>query len=232
MSKYLPFYSKGDDGIPALAHDTACVLYLPLWKKDGPAFKSDDMYGHNCTKFGAIWNPFGMSFDGADDYINIPDSASLDTIRSFEAWINPVEEVADAAVFHLIFTKYSNYYVGLSIRYNTSPNQFTVHWADSVPAYSHVYGPSIPAYNIWYHVVGILNSSMRAELFVNGLSRGVGDAIADNNAALFLSSPVRLGGGVAGRYSKVNIGEVRAYSRVLTAQEVSELYLSTRWRYQ
>lgn len=49
--------------------DPSCILYLPLWKKDGAQFMSDDMYGHLCTVTGALWTPQGRYFDGVDDKI-------------------------------------------------------------------------------------------------------------------------------------------------------------------
>src|SRR3990167_5915362 len=49
--------------------DPSLVLYLPLWKKDGSSFMSDDAYGHLATVTGATWGSQGRTFDGVDDLI-------------------------------------------------------------------------------------------------------------------------------------------------------------------
>jgi hypothetical protein len=63
MTTYLPLYSK-----PAAAADPDLVFALGL-NTDGAQFRSDDMYGHACTKSGAIWTPHGFYSDGSDDFL-------------------------------------------------------------------------------------------------------------------------------------------------------------------
>lgn len=59
-------------------NDPSLVLYLPLWKKDGASFMSDDAYGHLCTRTGVTHSPIhGDSFDGIDDGILVPHHVSL-----------------------------------------------------------------------------------------------------------------------------------------------------------
>ncbi len=58
--------------------DPSLALYLPLYKRDGTSFMSDEAYGHLATVTGAIWTPQGRYFDGVDDYLRIPDAPSLD----------------------------------------------------------------------------------------------------------------------------------------------------------
>jgi hypothetical protein len=79
MPTYLPLYSKG--AAPSWASDPSCVFALGL-NKDGPAFRSDDMYGHPCTKAGALWSPNGFYSDGADDYISANPTPIMNFVTS------------------------------------------------------------------------------------------------------------------------------------------------------
>jgi len=197
----------------------SCVLDLasPLYDPTNRS-KIYDRSGKNNhgTIYGALWArlPGGLwvqSFDGVDDYDSIPDADSLDTIRAFEVWVNPVEYVSSGICYHIIINKGATWINSLGVVYTTDPNALFVYWYDSANNTSEVsYG--IPAYNKFYHAVGMLNSNMRAELFVNGVSKGAGAVLADNADAGFLTEPVRVGGGNPDRYSKVKIALARAYN--------------------
>jgi len=70
---------------------------------------------------------------------------------------------------------------------------------------------------------------MKAELFVDGESEGAGTTVLlDNQHPEFLTEPVRIGGGISGRYSNARIGEVRIYNRALSASEVESAFNQDR----
>lgn len=53
--------------------DPSCVLYLPLWKRGGSSFPSDDRYGSLVTVVGgAEKTPKGRIFDNSDDHLTLP----------------------------------------------------------------------------------------------------------------------------------------------------------------
>ncbi len=56
--------------------DPSLELYVPLWKRDGAEFISDDKHGHLCTAIGALWTPSGRAFDGADDYLSVANTVN------------------------------------------------------------------------------------------------------------------------------------------------------------
>ena len=66
------------------------VLYLPLWKRDGASFMSDDAYGHLCTANGCLWTPQGRRLDGTDDKLTVSAASSLDCTNALTVatWIN------------------------------------------------------------------------------------------------------------------------------------------------
>ena len=215
----------------------SCVLDLasPLYDPTNRS-KIYDRSGKNNhgTIYGALWArlPSGLwvqSFDGVDDYDSIPDADSLDTIRTFEVWVNPVEYVSSDVYYHILINKGASYNNLLAINYKTNPNKLAVCWWDSAGTTSSVDNYILPNYNKFYHAVGMLNSNMRAELFVNGVSTGVGNILADNADATFLTEPVRVGGGVSTRFSKVKIALARAYNIPLDITTIRNHYQQERY---
>ena len=72
------------------------VLYLPLWALKDSSFKSVDAYKNTCNVTGALWQPDGRLFDGADDLITVPDTASIQNIwdggGTIIFWVNPASD--------------------------------------------------------------------------------------------------------------------------------------------
>lgn len=72
-----------------------CALYLPLWSPglNGSVFKSVDSFGHTCTVVGALRQSGGRLFDGVDDIITVSNHTSITDIfdggGTIEAVINP-----------------------------------------------------------------------------------------------------------------------------------------------
>jgi hypothetical protein len=236
MGKYLPLYSKGESGSPALFSDPACIVNVLLYKKDGSTFRSDDMYGHLCTKVGALSTPQGMFFDGSDDHVEIADTPVLDTLLTFEAWYNAVMEKQAAPTSNrMIIQKHSAWYHGLFIMWYVTLNGTMIllsYFRETAnTSYSQgLYTCTTATFPNWFHLVGMFKNG-KAYLYVNGRLHSQGNVIADCGQG-HNASPLYIGGDGSARGCYGYIGEVRAYSRTLTDQEVSELYLATRWRYQ
>ena len=55
------------------------VFHAPLWAYDlqGSPFISKDIYRHSCTVTGSAWGITGRTFDGTNDYIQVPRAASI-----------------------------------------------------------------------------------------------------------------------------------------------------------
>ena len=75
--------------------DPSLILDLNLWEHDGSKFMSDDGYGHEYTRTGALWTPNGHYFDGVDDSGQIADNdifsfgdGTTDSPFSLEAIVN------------------------------------------------------------------------------------------------------------------------------------------------
>jgi len=71
------------------------VLYMPLFayglEHTNDLIEDLSFYGNNGTRYGTVPKDKGWSFDGVDDYILIPDSASIQDIKpiTLVAWVYP-----------------------------------------------------------------------------------------------------------------------------------------------
>ena len=163
----------------------------------------------------------GLRFDGANDYIAVPNSPSLDisgTGLTLTMWINPTAAGGDSVVLGKFWntTMTAPYYqYGLELVGGTTPN-FQVGTTSGVLSAS--MGSAL-ALNQWSHLALVFNGS-QVQYFVNGVllttaplpatitARGNSLQVgADNNISQFFNG---------------SLDEVRIYNRALTAQEVQD----------
>ena len=161
----------------------------------------------------------GLRFDGANDYIAVPNSPSLDisgTGLTLTMWINPTAAGGNSVVLGKFWntTMTAPYYqYGLELVGGTTPN-FQVGTTSGVLSAS--MGSAL-ALNQWSHLALVFNGS-QVQYFVNGVllttaplpatitARGNSLQVgADNNISQFFNG---------------SLDEVRIYNRALTAQEV------------
>jgi hypothetical protein len=159
-------------------------------------------------------------------YVEIDDADEIDSIKAFSAWVKPIARVTDAISYHTIASKHTGWNFGLYLNYNTNPNKIHIIFQDSAGSHQ-TKDYEIPDYNEWYHAVGIFRDDGRVELFINGESQGTSSGIlidAEGSGTNMKSSPIRIGGTPANRYSTCIVDEVRVYNRALTEEEVKALY--------
>ena len=176
MTNYLPFYSRGAAGAPFWASDPSCVFALGL-NKDGPTFRSDDMYGYLCTTYGALWTPLGYSVDGVDDYINLgkpPSLAILTNSATLVCWQRPV---CDSTWRWTIGMKddwnINRFTMGIS-----TTNVLCTQIADSALHWFDCRGKPMVA-NAWAHNAFVINRfTNRAISYTNGVPYSIGNDIS------------------------------------------------------
>ena len=203
--------------------DDSCVLHLPMNEGSSSVVYDHSRYGNHGQIVGANWTQgkFGwcLSFDGVDDYVEVPDSASLNITDEItvEAWVN-----GDLA---------SQYKGILEKRDSTESGFALLSWgADSIKFEITNIGLYIQKTGLesfrWYHVVGTYDSSIgKGCLYINGVKVGektVSGTIKTNNARLFIGS--RGIGDKPAAYFNGTIDEVRIYNRALSAEEIKRLY--------
>ena len=196
------------------------------WKLKGNAddefeLNDGDINGIDCSSLGKYGN--GCTFDGSDDYVEIPDSSSLDISEelTLSAWVNITDEslsseqgivskggdsVGEWGVYNLIYIR-----SGDRFRFETNHGG----------SYLQVYGDN--SINIdedtWYHVVGTFNQTQSC-IYLNGDLHncvGASTSISTDNSPLGI-------GRHGGYRLEGAIDEVIIFNQTLTEQEVSDLY--------
>jgi len=215
-----------------------CVLYLPFWHNElsGSVFSSVDDFRHACTVTGALWGSMGRTFDGTDDKIvgnaNIdfsgtgartlivwacPDSASLqnDKIGNIVSlgWASVAVQPAAGGAFGIA-----------TYGYTTKAGQWAMFGVSA-----DVESSGLLTADTWY-CLGATYTGTTVQLYQDG--------VADNSETQTLNTvnaPIRIAEKVytsADRiWFKGKVGEVLFYNRALTAGEIQNNYLNTRWRY-
>jgi parallel beta-helix repeat protein len=162
-----------------------------------------------------------LDFDGTDDYVEVPDSSSLDLTDNFavEAWIRP---------------EGFNVLAGIVSKYHTlSSHGFVFRLGPTTP-YNRIDfcgfegSVNLTAGN-WYHVVGVMDSGT-TKIYINGELDSSGSPSYTLSAN---SDPVRIGVDYLAipRYFNGTIDEVRIWNRVLSAGEIREHYYSNLQKY-
>jgi hypothetical protein len=169
-----------------------------------------------------------LSFDGSDDYIDVPDSAALSLTgdMTISAWVNP----SNLANIHGIIGKtYSNvpgpydYYIDTDTGGGcggTGPNKRAFYRGNG-GIYAYVCSKSAIVANKWQHVA-VTMSGTTVTHYLDGVPDGAGTlstTIADSNTALRIGSR-------NDDYTKMfgALDEPRIYNRALSAGEIWDLY--------
>jgi len=193
-----------DEGSGTVAHDTS----------------GNDNDG---TIYGATWvdGKFGkaLNFDGVDDYVEAPDSASLDIADSVtvETWLYIEKSEAEQK---FIAKKYN--YV-LWIQANNE-----IRFADTLGNY--VDTDPITEFNKFIHVIAVFKGKSgdavtldNAQIYINGVARGT-HADGTWSAQTGQGYALRLGDWYGSDYLDGILDEVRIYNRALSEEEILDLY--------
>lgn len=205
--------------------DPSLVIYLPLYELNGNTFKSKDRYGHLGTVTGALWRGEGHFFDNTDDNILIPAFIGLPTgsaARTIEVWAKPNTK--------------NNYPRFASYGENAQRNRwdFAIRGDNGKVAVfttgDDVQSDSVLTLDTWHHVVASWDGSSLV-FYIDAVTDGVRSFVGTPNT---IASAVRIGAEIisAGNVFGGIMGEVRIYSRALTAVEIQNNYLATKWRYK
>ena len=214
--------------------DPNLVLYLPLYQLDGSSFMSKDAYGHLCTVTGALWTPQGRDFDGTDDKITIPHTASLDNLLPYSqiVWVKFDVGYGEAAPFilekagsgfaHYIYVHAANAHIVFS-RAFAETSALAQSDNGIVPTGSFVcIGVSLSALK----VPKIYYNGMELSSYVTQTT-GVGAITDDSGADLIIGNRSNQQRTLDGK-----IGEVWEYNKELSGGEFLHNYLATKWRYR
>jgi glucose/arabinose dehydrogenase len=175
-------------------------------------------FGNHGTLVGATRTTSGrhggaLSFDGVDDVVVIPGSASLDltTGMTLEAWVFPTSPLVSWKA--IVQKQVDGWYLDA----NTAANRVGVGGTLSGLCCAALNGTTTLPVNQWTHVAGTYDGST-LRIFVNGNL----EASQPASGSLQVSSaPVRIGGNTyANEFFPGRIDDVRIYDRALGEAEI------------
>lgn len=191
----------------------------------------------NGAKFAWGFVGWAFSFDGIDDYVNVPDTPALHTITTavtVEAWINP-QQTLQAPNFEgwILARRDPLVSEGFGISINDGGFMLTQFQTDVYSQFASA-DPGVVQFNgEWQHVALTVDTATRQVLFyVNGkpvttvLIDGSGD-ISGSFASvshLFIGQRESTDAADSCRYKGL-IDEVGLYNRALTPEEIQAIYL-------
>lgn len=219
---------------------TKPVLYLPLWKRDGSVFVSDDGYGHLCTVTDATWDIQGRTCDGTSALIDVANESTFDFSKTSPhgifTWFKTTEAATSRDLIgkHGGGTAFSGYGLGVlstgKLRLNfigddVANDVLKINTVTSVNTGAWVFGGY--TYDGSYAVGGVT-------MYLGGLVAATTTITNNLLGADWLNDNVLS----VGRYYylgarfKGTIGEAIIFNRFPTAQEVLHVYNATKWRYR
>lgn len=222
-------------------YDPSLVLYLPLHKMDGATIRDESAYGLSCTNSGSLWTPQGRLFNGTNNLVTIPDSVALSALSALtvEAWIKQ-DTLATKGVISKDSDGADREWPFLVV----SDGSFILAgYSQVLSGFNYLEGQtaaSLIIAGVWQHIVGTwngVNATGNIKLYLNGVSKALSQSdtkLGTGWAPWDSANPVEIG-----RYAGEGtfcfngiIGEARIYNRALSASEVMNNYLTTKWRYQ
>ncbi len=199
--------------------NTGLVLALGFEETSGTAATDASAAKNSGTVNGATRTTSGrfgsaLSFDGVNDRVDVPDSASLDLTgaMTLEAWVRPssnsgwrtaiLKERGTAGHVYALYSSEGNAPIAENFIGST---------------YNGTAGTGALPLNTWSHLATTYDGAA-PRLYVNGTQVGT-KAVTGAMAAT--ASPLRIGGNALwGEYFAGQIDEVRIYNRALSAAEV------------
>ena len=159
-----------------------------------------------------------LSFDGVDDYVEVPHSTSLATIRSYtiSAWVKRAPDQSD--FFGWVVGKHWVFYLGVT----RDGNPVTRYLDTSYNWRTFISSRTIPA-NVWTHIVAEIvedGSNSIAKIYINGS----GEQTSLQGYPINDTDPLRLGAySATTEHFKGEVQEVIIYNRALTEDEIKQI---------
>ena len=176
--------------------------------------------GNNGTISGATWTSGkaggALRFDGVNDLVTVPDSASLDLLNgmTLEAWVRPTANGAWRTV--MAKEESGNHVYGLFSNSDTGRPAGILSigskWSQDI-----VRGPGALALSTWTHVATTYDGSS-FRLYVNGSQAATMPLLGQVRTS---NGPLRIGGNtVWAEWFQGQIDDLRIYNRALSASEL------------
>jgi len=218
-----------ENGFKVIGTQTLGLRGLVLWLKfnegSGNIAYDSSFYNNHGTIYGAVWTDgkFGkaLSFDGVDDYVKVPHSASLD-----------ITDEITVTVWCVVTGKLDEW-VGIVAKDDHSANRsWNIHESHTREFFYYLNLPEggggfslevVPELGKWYFLAFTYDGNVRKG-YVNG---EVKHTISASGSISSTNMPVAVGSNSAfGENFQGLIDEVRIYNRALTEEEIKMLYFN------
>lgn len=177
--------------------------------------------GNHGSIFQATWYTAGkfgkaLAFDGTNDYVNVPDSNSLDLNRfTLEAWVRPTANSGWRTV--MLKENGSELAYALYARESTNRPSGWLRTNPTSGSSKSVTGTSGLALNTWTHLATTYDGS-NMRLYVNGV---LVKTQATTGNLYTSTNPLKFGGNaIWGEYFAGQLDEIRVYNRALNQSEI------------
>jgi hypothetical protein len=207
------------------------VLYLPFDEGSNPNTTAYDYSGNgnNGTLYNFDWTATSgwttgkvnkaLVFDGVDDWVEVPDSASLSPTNAVtvEAWIKSSVGKSNLGVItkgpYTLDYDYMLYLTG-------DGTNVSFYMKDSAGNYDYVGGNFSWSDGVWHHYVGMFDGDWLYIYIDSALKFSKNTALTNIRNS---TNPLLIGRGW-GNFLNGIIDDVRIYNRALSADEIKALY--------
>ena len=167
-------------------------------------------------------NIYSLSFDGVDDYVNLPSNPNLNlNMFTIEAWVKYNSGMNNGVIVDKRYDSNDDHYCNYKLLIRPELPWTHIQIGDGSLSVMAVWY-DVPAPDVWHHIVGTY-SGTELVLYVDGMEK------ANNTTSLIpytSNDPVTIGyaKGSTTRYFDGLIDEVRIYNRAISTTEVGEHY--------
>jgi len=156
-----------------------------------------------------------MSFDGTDDFIEIPYASELElgNTGSISVWYRPTTSNSRSRAI-VSYGGSASYPTGYLLnQYSTA---LYIYWLSGTPSMS--ISNFFTDMNTWYHVV-LVNNNGSLTVYKNGESVGTGSS----GGAITGNYSTFIGGGISNYFADSKIDDVQIFNYALSAEQVTQL---------
>jgi len=163
-----------------------------------------------------------LKFDGENDYVEIPNSTSLETFSAItvSCWFK-AETLGDGIYYRHILDK-GWQSEGAWVLY-TDKSSKKLYWVLRLDdAQRAVYSDTELEEGVWYHVVGVYDGQ-KVQLYINGVKQTAETNYSKDSFSN--TAPLKIAGSTYDHHGIID--EIRIYNRALTEKEIKYLYHKT-----